>query len=432
MRLSPRSFIRLAVALLSGFLFLWLLIANGRLYTPRLPPPGRIPPDVVAQLHYLKGELEEGAAVEMQRLFPEGYFFSYVLYGLTWVNVGLQSEVGSAERAEALAEARWAFAEVDSEAGQAVFSVALEPPYGMFYAGWSNYLLTGILLLQEPGERDAAEVAAFEGNCERIAQAIENRATPFVLSYPGQAWPVDTFPAVVSLRGHTQLVDDRYEPLIADWLVKVNGLLDEETGLTPHRTDYLTGAMLDGARGTSQVLILRFLAEIDPAAARAQYGLFRQQYVVLRLGVPAVHEFAPGRPSRGDVDSGPLIAGTSMSATAVGLGTARVLGDEEVAQAMAHAGEALGFPLHIGRKKYYAFGLLPIGDAFVAWSRSSVPWFVEVAADSYDSLVPWWWRLPFHAISLLLGLMLRWLNVLAHRFLISRDERLSSSSISAR
>jgi hypothetical protein len=123
-----------------------------------------------------------------------------------------------------------------------------------------------------------------------------------------------------------------------------------------------------------------------------------------------VQEYTPGRPGRGDVDSGPLIAGASMSATAVGLGTARVLGDEEVANAMAHAGEALGFPLHIGRNKWYAFGLLPIGDAFVAWSRSSVPWLEPVPAVNYDPLVPWWWRLPFHTISFLLALTLRWLN----------------------
>jgi hypothetical protein len=423
--MTVRSWLRLVIAVLSGFLFLWLLVANVRLYTPTLPPPGHVPPDVIAQLHYLKGELEEGAAVDMQHLFPEGYFFSYTLYGLTWVNVGLQSEVGSAERQQALAEARWAFAEVDSEAGQAVFSVALEPPYGMFYAGWANYLLAGILLLQEPGQQDAAELAAFKRNCQRIAQAIENSGTPFLPSYPMQAWPVDTFPAIVSLRAHTRLVDDRYEPLIADWLVEVNGLLDKETSLIPHRTDYLTGEMLDGARGTSQVLILRFLAELDPAEAQNKYEQFRRDYIALRLGIPTVQEYASGRPQRGDIDSGPLIAEASMSATAVGLGTARVLGDEEVANAMAHTGEALGFPLHIGRKKWYAFGLLPIGDVFVAWSRSAVPWLEPVPAGNYALLVPWWWRLPFHAISLLLALVLRWLNALVGRF--SRMNSHSSS-----
>jgi hypothetical protein len=226
---------------------------------------------------------------------------------------------------------------------------------------------------------------------------------------------VDTFPAVVSLRAHTHLVDDRYEPLIADWLVQANSLLDEETGLTPHRTDYRTGETLDGARGTSQVLIVRFLAELDPADAQNKYEQFRRDYIALRLGIPTVQEYPPGRTGYGDVDSGPLIAGASMSATAVGLGTARVMGDGEVAGAMGHAGEALGFPLWIGGNKWYAFGLLPIGDAFVAWSRSAVPWLEGVAADAYDPLVPWWWRLPLHAISLLLALVLRGLNVLVRR-----------------
>jgi hypothetical protein len=410
--------LRAIVGLLSALIALWLLVANVRLYTPTLPPPGRVPPDVIAQLHYLKGELEQGAAADMQRLFPEGYFFSYVLYGLTWVNVGLQSEDDSAEQQQALTEARWAYAAIDSEAGRSVFSPSLDPPYGMFYVGWSNYLLAGILLLQEPEQQDTAELIAFERNSQQIAQAIENSTTPFVPSYPMQAWPVDTFPAVVSLRAHTQLVDGRYEPLIADWLGQVNSLLDEETSLTPHRTDYLTGEMLDGARGTSQVLILRFLAELDPADAQTKYQRFRRDYIALRLGIPTVQEYPPGRSGYGDIDSGPLITGASMSATAVGLGTARVMGDEEVAMAMAHAGEALGFPLHIGREKRYAFGLLPIGDLFVVWSRSSVPWLEPLPAATYAPLVPWWWRLPFHAISLLLALVLRGLNILFRKIVI--------------
>jgi hypothetical protein len=41
----------------------------------------------------------------MQEPFPEGYFFSYALYGLTWVDVGMRD---GAPRDRALAEARWA------------------------------------------------------------------------------------------------------------------------------------------------------------------------------------------------------------------------------------------------------------------------------------------------------------------------------------
>jgi hypothetical protein len=36
--------------------------------------PGRIPPDVIAQLRFLRGALERGAGEEMQQLFPEGFF----------------------------------------------------------------------------------------------------------------------------------------------------------------------------------------------------------------------------------------------------------------------------------------------------------------------------------------------------------------------
>jgi hypothetical protein len=271
----------------------------------------------------------------------------------------------------------------------------------MFYAGWRNYLLTGILLLQEPHQRNADELQEFETQSAVIAEAIERSPTPFLASYSGQAWPVDTFPAIVSLRGFGHLVDGRYNTLIDNWLADVQDRLDTETGLVPHRTDLQTGQSLDGSRGTSQVLILLFLAEIDPELGQAHYQLFRQQHLVTRLGLPGVLEFPSHRPGMGDVDSGPLLAGVSLSATAIFLGTSRLYRDEEVSTAVWQGGEALGLAVHTGKQRYYAFGLLPIGDAFVVWAKTMTPWFEKIESTHLPSVIPWWGRWPLHSLSLL-------------------------------
>jgi hypothetical protein len=53
-----------------------LIAVQSRLYVPPtdVAGPGRIPPDVIAQLRFLRGALERGAGEEMQQLFPEGFF----------------------------------------------------------------------------------------------------------------------------------------------------------------------------------------------------------------------------------------------------------------------------------------------------------------------------------------------------------------------
>lgn len=42
---------------------------------------------VEAQLNYLQKRMHAGAAVDMQKIYPEGYLFLNALYGLSWCNL---------------------------------------------------------------------------------------------------------------------------------------------------------------------------------------------------------------------------------------------------------------------------------------------------------------------------------------------------------
>src|ERR671918_583297 len=66
--------------------------------------------------------------------------------------------------------------------------------------------------------------------------------------------------------------------------------------------------------------------------------------------------------------------------------------------------EIFGIPIEINGRRRYAGGLLPVGDAFLAWARSMPP--DTSRASSYDRVIPQWWRLPFHAVSLLIMTLL--------------------------
>ncbi|GAA3239339.1 hypothetical protein [Dactylosporangium siamense] len=353
------------------------------------------------QLAFLRDAIDGGAATDAQALYPEGYFFMHVLYGLTWVDLGMRAKPG--DRGTALREARWAFTRLDSPAGRAPFSEDLTPSYGVFYRGWSNWLLGGVLSLQPAGHRDPGEERRFAEDSAALGAAFDASASPFLTAYPGQAWPVDSTVAVASLRLHDALLPARYAATVQRWLGGVRDRLDPRTGLMPHRVSAETGEPAEVARATSQSIIHRFLPDIDPAFAREQYLRFRDRYVVRPLGLgPAVREYPDGMDGPADVDSGPLPLGVSLSATVVTIGAAQVNHDDALAGALASYGEFAGVPLSTPWTKRYAFGLLPVGDAFLAWSKTARPW-VAAPPPAPPASITWWWRLPLLLILTVFG-----------------------------
>jgi hypothetical protein len=161
-------------------------------------------------------------------------------------------------------------------------------------------------------------------------------------------------------------------------------------------------------------MIQRFLVDIDPAFARDQWLLYRAEFRTAPLGLgPAFREFPTGTDGTGDVDSGPLILGVSFSATVVSLGAARTQGDDRLADALADYGDFAGLPIDTPSTRRYAFGALPIGDAFLAWSKSARP-MVATTRPPPDPDVSRWWRLRLLTILFLLGTA-PWLFLLRRR-----------------
>ncbi|MFD3743928.1 hypothetical protein [Nocardia sp. NPDC058633] len=363
------------------------LIGVGRLLWPQ-PGLDEQPGSTERQLAFVRDALDGGSATAAQELFPEGYVFSNVLYGLAWVQA---AHTDAALRDHALRAARWALARVESDEGRAVFSPRLQPAYGVFWAGWTNWLRGAILSLDDA---DTAAVHQFSERSAELAQAFSAADTPFLQAYRGQAWPVDSTVAIASLRLHDKLFGAKYSAVVERWLTQAKARLDPATGLLPHQVSPADGSLTTGTRATSQTVIHRFLPEIDPAFAKDQYTLFRDQFLAYPGGFgPAVREYPKGVDGSGDVDSGPLIAGISLSATVVAVGAARVNGDRALATAIGSEGELLGLPIDLPWSKRYAFGQLPIGDAFVVWS-STARLLTETPTVS-ERQVPWWWRLPW-------------------------------------
>ncbi len=364
-------------------------------YQPRFETPAGtvvINDDLLCQLRFLKEATRDGAASQMQQHYPEGYLFMNAIYGLAWSELAAHLPHASPIYKEAHTEIQWSWEEVNSGEGKRIFDPSLEIPYGVFYAGWNNYLLGKKLAVEAAGERDTAEVNLFRAQCRVIAGVIDS--TVFPESYPFAAWPSDATVAVASLSVHDKLFAPEFQSAIRNWIGNVKQHLDT-SGLIPHSVHFGSGKTKEIAKGSSQSLILNFLWEIDTAFAKQQFAIYKERFLDSRFGLPGIREPRKGLTGGEDIDSGPVIFDIGGSASIVGLRTMALYGEATTAVGLRNSIEAFGMGMESGGKKKYLFGKLPVADAFIAWANSAEPVKSKMLATDEN------WRSRFQLYSLL-------------------------------
>ena len=204
--------LRRPLRLVAGLLLLLLAAgALGRgLGAPR-PGTPRGTRTALAGLTHLGRGLERRAD-HMQTLFPEGRVFTLALYGMAWVDVGLDTRDPDL-RARALHEARRALQLAQAPASQRTFGPAGGLPRGMFYHAWTGRLHAGTLHLGGGAARDSV----FRQTCRLIDTAIRTHG-PFVASYGTTAWPADTAVGAATLQSCGTLLGGPYRATAAAWL----------------------------------------------------------------------------------------------------------------------------------------------------------------------------------------------------------------------
>lgn len=386
---------RTSTKLLAGVLVALVLLVNVRLHRPGSDRTTR------AQLEFLAQALDQGGAVRMQRWFPEGYVFTWALYGLASAQVAREMARDDPERASLLRGAQHAVRAVRSDSARSTFDAELSPPGGVFYSAWSLYVLAEYVRAAGQANVSDAVLTMFRDECDRFALALASSESPFLESYRSLVWPADTAVGIAALGIYDSAVAPRFEETIRRWVIAARARLDPRVGALAHSAAHGTGAPLGGVRGGSLALMSRVLIDADSAFAAEQFRVLRDQFVDYRFGFPGVREYPHGVEGVGDVDSGPVIMGFAGPAVVVGAGAARVHGDRRLADILFGMVEVAGVPLQMGKTRRYAGGMVPVGDAFVAWSRSS-----PLGVSEWRPLLPRSWHLPIHLLSVLfLGLL---------------------------
>ncbi|MCF8276668.1 MAG: hypothetical protein K9J17_08040 [Flavobacteriales bacterium] len=349
-----------------------LLYFNARLlHSPDFKQSGYgyLNKDVYAQQQFLKKAIDQGADTDMQRYFPEGFVFLNVLYGLTWCELAEHLDHGMPEFHEAQDEVIKTYKKLSWATTEAVFPEGMQPERGVFYAGWKNYLLARMI----KGGLDGADPQfkeQFESNTNAIVAAYEDKKCQFLDSYPGMTWPADNVIAVASVAIYDEVEDQRHADFLKGWK---RGLLQhlDENGLIPHQTQSGTDRIVEGARGSSQSLMLIFLKEYAADISSEHFKIYRSLFLTSRIGLPGILEYPKGIEGHGDVDSGPVLFGVGGSASIVGIRTLATYNDFFVSNGIRNSVEAFGVPYSVFGKKKYLFGKMPMADAFIAWANAT-------------------------------------------------------------
>jgi hypothetical protein len=193
-------------------------------------------------------------------------------------------------------------------------------------------------------------------------------------SYPGSPmWPADQTVTLLAIRLYDATHGTRlHDKPLQDFLAVLAARRDAETGLFPSSVSptVATGPI---PRGCATLWSIGYLAQLDPAIAREQYERAREALGRSVGGVGGFREWPRGRGGAMDVDSGPIVAGVGVAATAFGLGPARLFRDEPTYTVIRRSVLVFGVPAWWPSSGYVTAPLL--GQAILFQGRTARPWF---------------------------------------------------------
>lgn len=243
---------------------------------------------------------------------------------------------------------------------------SLDRDYGHGYLGYVGLAL-GMLRELDPQTRHAAIH-------DRLVDALVRRMAAHPLgiveTYPGEAYPCDLAAIVGAIAQHDRLTGpDRpaggaRAELVAHmanvyrthWIDGASGYLVQAVAGD--------GSPRDAPRGSGTALAAFFWSFADPAMAQALDRALLDGGHASVFGFAAIHEYAAGVAGLGDIDSGPVVLGVSVSATGFALSAARRQGNRERFAALFRTAALFGAPVsRDDRTRMLAGG--PLGNAIL-------------------------------------------------------------------
>lgn len=354
------------------------LITYGCFSWPTYRPPGH--PEVRLRLNYLERVIAEGAAPntalgKLTALNPEWGLFTLSFSTYALANLARQQPDLRAEAARTM-----------RRAVAVALTAPMQQPYhglgddrlagyvlpgSVLYLGHLNLML-GCLRQLEPGTPYGP---LHDSLSARLYRQLGASPAGNLASYPNRYWVPDNTVALASLALHSSLTGSPYQRAGACWVARARrNWLDPATGLLVSMVD-TAGQPSEEPRGSHLGWSIWFLARFDSAFARQQYQRYQAAHST-NLGVLRLYREQPGRytTGAGDVDSGPLILGYGIPATAFALADAVALRDGRNAQRLRRVVNIGRREIRAGNELRYGvrlveLGVNPLSEALLMWAE---------------------------------------------------------------
>jgi hypothetical protein len=196
-----------------------------------------------------------------------------------------------------------------------------------------------------------------------LRKRIEANPTGLFQTYPNETYPVDVSASIAAIAIHERLANSGADAFVETWLFRFRDrYLDANSGYLVQATDGTTSEGTPRGSGTS--LAAYFLGFADPPTAKGMFDALRKEGDRNLLGFSTIREYPDGVSGSGDIDSGPVIFGSSVSATGFTLASARRFGDRKLFRRLNNTASLWGVPFASGHGRGHAIGG-PLGDAIL-------------------------------------------------------------------
>ncbi len=306
------------------------------------------------QINYLSNILDRGYDDEMQRRIPEGKLFSNALLALSTIEYCERNGKAHEKHAKVVDNC---IIRIQTKRALGIFNPNIEPKYGMFYNGWSNYVYSSYIkssLFNYSRIKD--NVTEQKRIIESRLKSTQNDSLRILDTYREANWPADNLIGITSLSDST---------LKKEWIKTIFESAKHPSGLIHH-----SGAYDSIIRGSSSAMITFCLNKSGYDYINNYNKEFKNKFIDEYLGIQLVQEHEDGSNSM-DADSGPVIFGYGASATIMNIKTQASLKETKSKITWA-AMNTIALPINIFKKKYYILKQEPMLDLFMLWGSTEL------------------------------------------------------------
>jgi len=238
---------------------------------------------------------------------------------------------------------------------------------GEAWLGWPDLALSMLRLVHPE--------TPLAGLNDRITDTLERRLSRaphgLIETYPGQSFPTDVAACVAAIALRARATSGDRSALVSAWTHTFRATwIDPTSGYLWQQGDARTGAHRDAPRGSGTAVTAYFLSFADPDLSR-DLTLALERHQASILGFSAIREYAEGYDGTGDIDSGPVVLGTSVTATGFAIGAALANGRSDLATRLLRTARSFGVSAPAGAGFEFAAGG-PLGNAILLAQLTAV------------------------------------------------------------